>query len=214
MSSSSWPMISAGVTPLHFFLHFLRIRDITFLMLETGDNHESKVEIFSRLLMADRRRILGFIRVLVQDHAAAEDVFQDVSAVLWAKFDQFEIGTDFAAWAMCVARLTVLNWRRKQTRLPVALRDETLHLLADEAVAALAVPDDERRAGLQACLRLLPEAQRELLRAHYERGEDVTSIAHSARRTTRSIYLRLEKIRAVLLDCLQQKRWLNAGGAL
>jgi len=176
--------------------------------------NESRGESFSRLLMAERRRILGFIQVLVQDRSAAEDVLQDVSAVLWTKFDQFELGTDFAAWAMCVARLTVLNWRRKQAKLPVNLCDETLRLLADEAVAALSVPDDERRESLQECLRRLSQNQRELLRAHYEHGEAVVSIARTAQRTTRSIYLRLEKIHAALLDCMQHKRWLNAGGTL
>ncbi len=178
------------------------------------EQHESRGEVFSRLLMAERRRILGFIQVLVQDRAAAEDVLQDVSALLWTKFDQFETGTDFAAWAMCVARLTVLNWRRKQSRLPMALGDETLRLLADEAVAALSVPDDERREGLQECLQALPDAQLELLRAHYDRGEDVARIAQAAQRTTRSIYLRLEKIHAALLDCMQHKRWLSTGGTL
>ncbi len=183
-------------------------------MPASSDPHESRGETFSRLLMAERRRILGFIQVLVQDRAAAEDVLQDVSAVLWTKFDQFEIGTDFAAWAMCVARLTVLNWRRKQARLPLALGDETLLLLADEAVAALSVPDDERREALQECLSRLPETQRQLLRAHYERGEDVADIAQEAQRTARSIYLRLEKIHAALLDCMTHKRWLNAGANL
>ncbi|MDP4582481.1 MAG: sigma-70 family RNA polymerase sigma factor [Verrucomicrobiales bacterium] len=183
-------------------------------MPESEHQNESRGETFSRLLMAERRRILGFIQVLVQDRSAAEDVLQDVSAVLWTKFDQFELGTDFAAWAMCVARLTVLNWRRKQSRLPVALSDETLQLLADEAVAALSVPDEERREVLQACLRRLPEEQRELLRAHYEHGEEVSSIAQTAQRSTRSIYLRLEKIHAALLDCMQHKNRLNAGGTL
>jgi hypothetical protein len=42
----------------------------------------------------------------------------------------------------------------------------------------------------------------------------VVSIARTAQRTTRSIYLRLEKIHAALLDCMQHKRWLNAGGTL
>lgn len=164
--------------------------------------------------MAERRRILGFIQVLVQDRAAAEDVLQDVSALLWTKFDKFEIGTDFAAWAMCVARLTVLNWRRKQARLPVTLGDDTLQLLADESVAVLSLPDDERCEALQECLRRLPETQRDLLRAHYERGENVTAIAQAEQRTARSIYLRLEKIHASLLDCMTHKRWLNAGGNL
>lgn len=186
-------------------------------MTPPENNPDSRGETFSRLLMAERRRVLGFIHALVQDRTAAEDVLQDVSAVLWTKFDGFEIGTDFGAWAMCVARFTVLNWRRKQAKLPVALSDETLQLLADDAVAALSAPEDERRAGLQECLRRLPERQRELIRAHYERDEDIARIAQAERRTKRSIYLRLEKIHTALLDCIQRRRWEtggNRGGAL
>ena len=53
-----------------------------------------------------------FIYSLVRGRHSSEDVLKDVSVVLWKKFDSFEIGTDFGAWAMCVARFTVLNWRR------------------------------------------------------------------------------------------------------
>ena len=173
--------------------------------------------MFSRLLIAERKRILGFIFALVQDRTSAEDVLQDVSAVLWTKFETFEVGTDFGAWAMCVARFTVLNWRRKQQKVPVALSDETLQLLADDAVAALSAPEDERRAGLQECLRYLLPRQRELIRAHYERGEEVERIAQAERRTTRAVYLRLAKIHTALLNCIQHRRWesrVRSGGAV
>lgn len=46
--------------------------------------------------------------------------------VLWRKFDQFQEGTDFAVWAMSVARFCALNWRRKQARLPLPRDDEFL----------------------------------------------------------------------------------------
>ena len=78
------------------------------------ENDDETVQAFSRLLVANQRRIYGFILTLVHDRAAAEDILQDVSALLWQKFDKFERGTDFAAWGMAVSRLTILNWRRKQ----------------------------------------------------------------------------------------------------
>ena len=166
-------------------------------------------EEFSRLLVANQKRILGFIYTLVQDRHAAQDVLQDVSATLWRKFDDFELGTDFGAWAMCVSRFTVLNWRRKQKRLPVSLADETLEFLADEAVAILSSPEDERRIGLQECLGRLPEKQRDLVKARYLQDRDVSQIAKTEGRSVRSIYLRLEKIHTSLLDCIENKRWQN-----
>jgi len=181
--------------------------------MSAENSAEEKGEIYSRLLMAERKRILGFIHSLVQDRAAAEDVLQDVSMVLWKKFDSFEIGTDFGAWAMCVARFTVLNWRRKQQKLPLALSEETLQLLADDAVAELSAPEDERRHCLRDCLHKLPEKQRDLIRRYYEFGEEVESIAKRENRTARAIYLRLEKVHSLLLNCLQRTTTINPGGA-
>ena len=164
-------------------------------------------EEFSRLLVANQKRILGFIYTLVQDQHAAQDVLQDVSATLWRKFDDFELGTDFGAWAMCVSRFTVLNWRRKQQRLPVSLSDDTLEFLADEAVAVLSTSEDERQESLQKCLGRLPQKQHELVKARYLQDRDVSQIAKSQGRSVRTIYLRLEKIHGALLDCIENKRW-------
>ncbi len=180
---------------------------------DPSDDHGAE---FSRLLVANQKRILGFIYTLIQDRNASEDVLQDVSAILWKKFDDFERGTDFAAWAMCVARFTVLNWRRKKQKLPIALEDDTLEFLADQAVATLSSPEDERQAALQECLRRLPSKQLDLIRSRYMQDHDVTEIANSEKRSVRSIYLRLEKIHASLLDCIESKRWqhpLERGGS-
>ena len=59
---------------------------------------DETIQAFSRLLVANQRRIYGFILTLVHDRSAAEDILQDVSALLWQKYDKFEPGTDFAAW--------------------------------------------------------------------------------------------------------------------
>ncbi len=72
--------------------------------------------------------------------------------ILWRKFDQFREGTDFAVWAMSVARYCSLNWRRKQARLPLPLEDEDLMRLADESVAVGCGLED-RRDDLQHCHR-------------------------------------------------------------
>ncbi len=77
--------------------------------LSTHD--DDKVQLFSRLLVANQRRLYGFILTLVHDHAAADDILQDMSSLLWQKFDKFEPGTDFAAWGMAVSRLTIFDRR-------------------------------------------------------------------------------------------------------
>ena len=86
-------------------------------------------EAFTRLLVAHQPRIYGFVYSLVGDRAAADDVLQEVSTVLWRKFNDFEHGTNFNAWALNIARFSVLEWRRKQSRAPLLLDDESRALL-------------------------------------------------------------------------------------
>lgn len=123
--------------------------------------------------------------------------------ILWRKFDQFEEGTDFAVWAMAVARYCSLNWRRKQVRLPLPLEDNDLMRLADEAVS-VGCQEDERQAVLRECITKLPEKAAGTLKARYHRGERVPDIAKRQGKSVRSIYLILEKAHGMLLDCVNR----------
>ena len=71
---------------------------------------------FVRLFSANQRRIQTFIFTLLPDRDQAQDVMQETSVVLWQKFDSFETGTDFTAWAFRIARLEVLSLVRRQQR--------------------------------------------------------------------------------------------------
>lgn len=178
--------------------------------MEHDNPGDDKVELFSRLLVVNQRRLYGFILTLVQDRAAAEDVLQDVSSLLWQKFDRFEPGTDFAAWGMAVSRLTILNWRRKQKNIPLPLDDQQFALLADEAVA-VSCKHEERQAALNECLQNVDVSGRELLASRFEMSQSVTSIADQLGRSRVAIYKRLNRIQSRLLDCINEK--LQAEGA-
>ena len=169
-------------------------------------NHsdDESVKAFSRLLVANQRRIYGFIFTLVHDRVAAEDILQDVSALLWQKFDKFEPGTDFAAWGMAVSRLTIMNWRRKQNAIPLPLDDRQFSLLADEAVA-VSCQYESRRSALRKCLQEVEVPGRELLTARFEMSQSVALIADQMGRSRVAIYKRLNRIQSLLLDCINEK---------
>ena len=76
-------------------------------------------EKFTRLLVGIQPLLYGFILSLTHDRVAADDLMQETSAVMWRKFDQFQQGTNFGAWAMKIARFCVLEWRRQEARVPV-----------------------------------------------------------------------------------------------
>ncbi|QDU64291.1 RNA polymerase sigma factor [Planctomycetes bacterium Pan216] len=173
-------------------------------------SENDKVQAYSRLLVANQRRIYGFILSLVHDRAAADDILQDVSSLLWEKFDRFEPGTDFAAWAMSVARLTILNWRRRQQKLPLPLDDKQFALLADAAVAVSCEMEDRREA-LGHCLENLSDENRGLLVQRYESSQPVAAIAEQLGRSRVAIHKRLNRIHHQLLECINRR--LETGGA-
>ncbi len=173
--------------------------------MSTGEvPHDERVQQFSRLLVANQRRIYGFILTLVHDREAADDILQDVSSLLWQKFDRFEMGTDFAAWAMSIARLTIFNWRRKQQKLPLCLDDQQFSLLADEAVA-VSCEQEVRREALSQCIQQLDPGNRELLASRFELECSVASIAERLGRSRVAVHKRLNRIQTMLLDCINHR---------
>jgi len=50
------------------------------------------------LFTSNEPRLRAFAMSLIPNWADAEDVMQQANLVLWSKFEQFELGTDFYAW--------------------------------------------------------------------------------------------------------------------
>ena len=88
-----------------------------------NDPLPNKVDRFMTELMQHQRRLYQYIHALLPRHQDAEDAMQSTLLVLWEKFDQFQAGTSFYAWASRIAYFTVQNYRRSRKRL-VTIFDE------------------------------------------------------------------------------------------
>ncbi|MDP6446871.1 MAG: sigma-70 family RNA polymerase sigma factor [Pirellulaceae bacterium] len=164
----------------------------------------SQIETFSRLLIANHRRLYGFVYTLVQNHTAADDIVQEATTVLWRKFDQFEPCSDFGAWAMKVARLTVFEWRRNQARLPLPIGDELFETISEQAIKASS-NSEARLDALDGCVTGLNERDRDLLSERYNHNVAVSDIAKRSSRTRDAVYKVLARIHRDLLECIEHK---------
>ncbi len=162
-----------------------------------------------RLFLANEHRFFGMICALVPNLTDAEDVLQETSTAMWRKFDQFEEGTDFAAWGLKFARLQSLKFHEKTRHNPLRFRDELLEQLADEAWQA-AAESDFRRDALQECLCRLTDRNRELLRMRYEENQTVPAIAERIGKSIHAVYKAVSRIHDSLLDCVRRK--MASGG--
>ncbi len=165
---------------------------------------------FMRQLNGAHRRLLAYLMSLLGNRHDAEDVLQRVSVTLWRRFDSFEPGSDFVAWACAVAYYEAKNFRRAAARSKLHFSDELLAILADERVADLA-QTDVRVEALDHCLEKLDEPARTLVEAAYFEEGSVIKLAEQLGRAPQTLYNKLNVIRRMLAACVTAR--LAEGGA-
>jgi RNA polymerase sigma-70 factor (ECF subfamily) len=154
------------------------------------------------LLTGVHNQLLAYILALLGNRQDAEDVLQRTSLVLWQKFDQFEPGSDFLAWACTIAFYEVRNFRRISGRDRLRFDDALLETLSSERRGDLARSADRMQA-LEHCLGKLDEASRGLIRRVYGGREEIKRIAGEMGWAPQTLYNRLNKIRRILVACVE-----------
>ncbi len=161
-------------------------------------------EEFLRLFTRDQFCVLAYIRALIYDSAAANDVFQETSLVLWRSFPSFRPEAEFAPWAIGVARHQVLKYWRGQSRDRLVFSETLLLDLADDA-ASLASEMPPRQAALDECVQHLSGRQQGLIRMFYGENQSAGAIAATWDRSVHTVYKSLKVMRRSLLECVERK---------
>ncbi len=133
-------------------------------------NGNAPSENFARLFAEHERRVYAYIFAILGDWAAAADVFQDTCVRMWTKFEDFQPGTDFGAWARRIAYYKILKYREQCRSQPFASQE----FLDTVASACEIENDDEQRwlAILSECMKKLPPRDHRLITERY--SEDCT----------------------------------------
>jgi len=169
--------------------------------MEFDNSHLREVQ---RLFLLHSNRLRGFILGLLPNHAAADDVLQEVFLVVTAKSAESQAGSDFLAWSRTIARFKVLEYR--QRRFPAArqLADEAWELLA-KAAPELDDGWDARRRALQHCLGELAPRAREVVQLRYSAERlSMDEVAKRMAWTVGSVKVALSRAKDALWDCVQR----------
>lgn len=159
---------------------------------------------FGRLFVQHETRIYGYIRSLVVHRTDAEDLLQETASVLWQKFDEFQPGTNFLAWAMSIARFQVRHFRRQQKHNVLQFSEAFQDLLAADTVAESARWGDLRHL-MDGCLQKLPPTDRDLFVFRYSSEATTASLADQLGRPAPTIYNAIRRIRRALADCIKRE---------
>jgi len=168
------------------------------------DSLPSKVDRFMAELMQCQRRLYQYIHAMLPRQHDVEDVMQEVLVVLWKKFDRFDPGTSFHAWASRAAYLEVQNYRRRSSRLVTILDEKVFEQIAVEIDLASDLLE-ARNEAMQRCIERLSRMDRELLDLRYTPGAAVKDIAKQLERPANSVCKSLSRIRQALWDCINEE---------
>lgn len=171
---------------------------------------EQQTSDFVGRMMAVQPRMRAYVRMMIYNASDVNDILQDVAAVGWQKYEQYDPGRPFEAWVMGIVRNCVLEYMREQGRLASPLSNEAIELIESTAIEASSSASGMEDA-LETCLGKLSADDHLLVRARYEASETNRSVAKRLGKSEPTVSRALNRIYAQLLLCIkQQQRGLGA----
>jgi RNA polymerase sigma-70 factor, ECF subfamily len=163
-----------------------------------------EAEEFAALWAKDNARIAAFVRSLTPNFQQAEEILQRVAVTLVRKFDQYDRGRPFAAWAIGIARNEVLYFRRQWATRRHLFDDELLGQLA-ASYQRLAEQEDPAEMALPGCLEELAGRARHAVRLRYVSNLSSKRIAEDMHLSAGAVRMLLARARTRLRECIERK---------
>ncbi|MBN2513963.1 MAG: sigma-70 family RNA polymerase sigma factor [Sedimentisphaerales bacterium] len=165
--------------------------------------HSEDYHLFIKLYLANERRIYGYVRALIPNWSDVDDIIQESASVMWSKFNEFEKGSNFSAWALRIAHFQVLNYYKIKKHNKLYFSDETINSLSQK-ILSTNPNTDERLNVLKKCIHKLHDHERSLIELRYEPGATTKSVAHQTGKEVHALYKLFNKIHARLLLCVRR----------
>lgn len=155
-------------------------------------------------MMAAQPRLRAYARMMIYNPSDVNDILQEVAAICWQKYEQYDPARSFDAWAMGVARNCVFEYLRDHGRRASPLNQEAINLLESEAAHASA-STSELEIALEACLRKLSAEDHRLIRTRFEQSETNRGVSKLLGISEATVSRTLNRIYAQLLLCIKQQ---------
>jgi RNA polymerase sigma-70 factor (ECF subfamily) len=164
----------------------------------------NKNQAFLQEFMIHRHRLFHFILSLVNDFHCSEDILQEVSITAMNRFESFRPGTSFWAWLREIARLKMLEHRRKWSKTGLNLDPEQIKqfsVIFDKS----SVDWEKEQEALKHCMTQLSKNNRKLVQLRYNENKTMATIGETVRRTPLAVQIALSRIRKTLSICIQRQ---------
>ena len=163
---------------------------------------KTKEDLFFCLLASHQNDIASYIAILVPRDSDADDIYQEVCAVLWRKFDEFELNSSFISWGRKIAYYQILQYRRKKKiDQGMTYSTDTIKLLSD-SYCEFRKNNDCRIKILPECVKKLSHKEQLLLQLRYYKSLPIKVIAEQLNLSTSMIFKQLARVHYFLRECI------------
>lgn len=164
---------------------------------------EQRQEFMAQFVRAERS-IRALLLAATGDMNLVDDLMQNAAVALWKKWPEYNPDRPFRAWALGVARIEVLRWRRSVARNRIVLDVQMIDQLVDAADQA-AEEADQRLGLLTQCLDHVQGDAREVLNLKYTDGMRARQIAEKIGKGVGAVEMILTRTRRALRECIKRK---------
>lgn len=149
-------------------------------------------------------RLYSFLLLLVHNQSDAEDILQETASTMWEKFDQFEEGTNFGAWAVSIAHFKALEFLKKNKKSRMIFKEEYYDLISTQARQSTEDLSDRIQA-VKHCLKKLPVKDKKLLSMRYKKNIPLKRISKITGRSSSGICQSFSRIIVMLRSCITRR---------
>ena len=150
-----------------------------------------------------QQRLFGYIYRRLANRDQTQEVLQQTNLVLCRKADDFELGTNFNAWAFTVAHYQILSYRKSQSRDRLVFTDKVVATIDERE------DESEMREGvlshLRYCLEAMSSDNQVFIKLRYEGELSMKQIATEVGKTVGAVKVKLHRLRRSLRDCVQNR---------
>jgi RNA polymerase sigma-70 factor, ECF subfamily len=174
------------------------------MALMSGEIDFASNGLFGQLVAENQRALFLYILTLLPHPTEAEEVLQETNLTMLRSASDFEIGSNFRAWAFRIAYHRVLQFRQGKQRESLTFDTELVDTLAQEARRNTEM-SEARSHALSNCLKKLRPSDLSLLSEYYRVGANRAGIAQQIQRPLGSIYKSMTRIRKSLMRCIMRQ---------
>jgi RNA polymerase sigma-70 factor, ECF subfamily len=164
----------------------------------------ARTELLVRLLSKHQDDLFRYIFALLPHEEDARDALQETCVALYRKFEDYDTGKPFLAWAFGFAFLEILKQRDRKRRGARYLTKGLVERLAVERLQREPVLQ-ARLTALEDCLQQLAPRDRELIRLRYQAKSSTEELTPEFGPSRRTLFRKLVRIRRLLFDCINRR---------